>query len=225
VRRSRGAAVALAATAWLVAGCGATQFQTARTVPRGSIMGFAGISFVGNELFADRGVTVYNFQPDFGCRVGVLDGMDVGISHFFVLGLLGDVKVNLVPPDWDFALSVKGGFGAAADVGEIGDAWLLHIPVTLMASYRIGRVEPYVGLGYGFFWIFGRRPPEGSVERPPERKGYGDGVVRATAGVEIMLTARVGLLFEYTYMPAVVDDPGDYYSFVDNHIGSVGVRF
>jgi hypothetical protein len=210
----------------LLAGCGATQFQTARTLPMGGMSGYAGISFVGNEQFKQRDVSVYNFQPDFGFRYGVLNGLELGISQVFVTGLQVDVKASLVPPEGDFALSVKAGLGIAADLGDFGSAWLIEVPVTLMASYRFDVVEPYVGIGYGFYWIFGRTLSDVPLNAvPQERKGYGDGVIRATVGLDFPLTQRVGLLVEYTFMPAVVDDPGDNFAFVDNHIGSVGVRF
>jgi outer membrane protein W len=212
--------------AGLLGGCGASQFQTARTLPMGAFGGYAGISFVGNEQFKQRDVSVYNFQPDYGFRYGILNGLELDINQIFVAGLQVAVKATLVPPEGDFALSVKGGIGAAADLGDFGEAWLLEIPVTLLASYRFGPVEPYVGIGYNFFWIFGRsltNPPPNAVDE--ERKGYGDGVIRATVGLDIPLTERVGLLVEYTFMPAVVNDPGDNFAFVDNHIGSIGVRF
>ena len=37
--------------------------------------------------------------------------------------------------------------------------------------------------------------------------------------------SSVQLLLEYGFWTQVVDDPGDFYSFDDNHLVSAGVRF
>jgi hypothetical protein len=88
----------------------------------------------------------------------------------------------------------------------------------------------HVGLGYGFYWIFDRSlsfdpREENPGSRPAERVGYGDGVLRLTVGLEWMLNARLGFLVEYSYLAAVVDDPGDNFAFVDNHLAGLGLRF
>lgn len=225
-RTSRRAALWVVA-AGLLPACGAGVYQTARTLPPGEFRAIVAQGFVYTELTEEQGMSQLNFEPDFAVRVGVAERVDVGFQWFFVGGGLVDAKVNVLPLDSAFALAFRGGFGAAADVGrDAGSAWLLHVPLSVLASYTYERVTPYVSFGYGFFWIFGRSltdPPENLV--PEERRGYGDGVLRATGGLAIELTRRISLCLEYTYMPGVVDDPGDNYTFVDSHIVGVASTF
>jgi opacity protein-like surface antigen len=209
----------------LAAGCGAGLYQTAETLPPGEVRVVLGGAFVGNELVEQRGVKIYNFQPDLSVRVGVADGVDVGLSSFMLGGLLADVKWRFLPADWNFALALRGGFAAGFDVDQPDREWFLHVPIGLIASYRFDFVTPYVSLGYGFFWIFGRALENGPAPgvEVVGRKGYGDEVLRLTAGVEFRVTERIALYLEYTFMPAVVDDPGDNFAFVDTHIAGIGM--
>jgi len=39
------------------------------------------------------------------------------------------------------------------------------------------------------------------------------------------MTARVAVLLEYDFSTPIVDDPGDNYDFVTNHLFAAGVRF
>ena len=91
-------------------------------------------------------------------------------------------------------------------------------------------MSPYFGIGYSFFWIFGRDdheipPPDDPDTTYASRKGCGDGVVRFTVGTEFRFNVRFGLLLEYSFWLPVVDDPGDFYTFIPNHMGGFGFVF
>lgn len=107
--------------------------------------------------------------------------------------------------------------------GQFGAA-VLHLPVRALASWDIGSsLTPYLGAGYGFFWIFGYSHGEPGVDCAA-REGYGDGVCMLTVGLQLFSGHAAPLLFEYSFWHQVVDDPGDFFSFSDNHIVAVGVR-
>lgn len=213
--------------ALVLMGAGYGQFQSAHTTAARKVSVGLGASFQGNpENIGAQGVTPFNFPFHADLRVGVHERVDVGATLLLYAGLVADAKVNLVPPGWDFALAVRAGLGAAADIGEPG-AWILHLPVSVIASYTFqGCLSPYVGVGYGFYWIFGRpiSEPDPSASYA-DRKGHGDGVLRVTAGLEWVVRGRVSIVLEYSFMPVVVDDPGDNYSFGDNHMVGLAARF
>lgn len=221
----------ITAVAYLCSACGLGQFQTARTEPKGHVRFTVAQTFQTNENMKDQGNVPTHLPPQAEVRVGVHERVDVGVSTLLLSGLMVDGKVNLIPPDHDFALALRLGAGAAYDLGGEGPGWILHVPFTVIASYRfLGCLSPYAGLGYGAFWVFGREPSselfvDDPEAEPVDRKGYGDGVLRLTAGLEWMINARLGILAEYTFLPAVVDDPGDNFTFVDNHLFGLGLRF
>ncbi len=215
-----------------VTGCGFGQFQTAKTVPKGEVRTTVAQQFQANEDIHEREVTPNNFPPELMVRVGVGDSVDVGTRIFLGGGLLVDAKVNLIPRTERFALSLSGGFGAAADWVNISDVMaILHLPVRLLISYRIkDSFTPYAGVGYSFFWVFGRDhldipPPEDPNTEYVDRKGYGDGVVPFTIGIEYKFNIRFGVLLEYSFWLPAVDDPGDGFAFVPNHMGGFGFVF
>jgi opacity protein-like surface antigen len=213
--------------ALVLMGAGYGQFQSAHTTAAKKVSVGLGVSFQGNPRNIEaQGVTPYNFPFHADLRVGVHEHVDVGATLFLLAGLVADTKVNLLPPDSSFALAVRAGLGAAADIGEPG-AWILHLPVSAIASYTfLDRLSPYVGLGYGFHWIFGRplSEPDPSATYA-ERRGHGDGVLHVTVGLEWRIRGRVAVVLEYSFLPAVVDDPGDNYSFGDNHMVGLAARF
>jgi hypothetical protein len=213
--------------ALVLMGAGYGQFQSGHTTAVKKVRVTLGGGFEGNpENIHAQGITPYNFPLHADLRVGVHERVDVGATLLLYAGLIADVKVNVLPPGGDFALAVRAGLGAAADMGERG-AWLLHLPVTVIASYRfLDCLSPYVGFGYGFYWIFGRpvTDPDPSADYAA-RAGHGDGVLRLTVGLEWVIGKRVGLSLEYSFLPAVVDDPGDNYSFGDNHMVGVAASF
>ena len=100
-------------------------------------------------------------------------------------------------------------------------------PIGLISSYRfLGQLSPYLGFDYGFYWIFGRelkyRDPKKIYAK---RAGYGDGVGRLTAGIEWEASKGLALLFEYDLILPLIDDPGDNFAFITNHIIGLGMRF
>ena len=227
----------LVATVYLSCGCGYGQFQTARTTPKGKarVMMAQGVQFNENTKEQTyRGFSVFNLPPQMDLRVGVSDRVDVGAKLLMISGLLLDTKVNLMPPSHNFALALTGGVGVAIDTGSIGDgydgtAWLLNLPIGLIASYRIGGwFSPYFGATYGFYWIFGRSLSYELYNSDSDyaaREGYGDGLLRLTAGAELATRKHVAFLVEYSFFWALVDDPGDNFAFVNNHLFGIGIAF
>jgi len=223
---TRASPVLLLACALAVQGCGYGLFQTARTVPRGEYHFMVAGAFQGNELIRERGVTMYNYAPQVDMRIGVADRVDLGVGLLLGPGLRVDAKVNVLPPGHAAAVSFSAGLGGALDMGQTS-AWLLHVPVNVLASYTFhGRLTPYAAVGYGFYWIFGRTLSSTDPNAVyADRGGWGDGVLRLTAGLEWRIRGRFALLVEYSFLPAVVDDPGDNFAFMDNHVAGFGARF
>jgi hypothetical protein len=211
-------------------GCGLGVMQTAKPTPKGHVDLSMGMGFIYNQTVKERegsGVGFANFPLTLNARFGAHDRMDVGVKLLLLGGVETDVKVNLMPPRHPFALSLQAGIGMAADIlSDHAGAFVTHLPVSLLASFDCrGRVEPYLSLAWHFFWIFGRTPDD-----PPSggeyaaRTGTGDEVLAVTAGVKVRLNRFVSLLFEYNYWHPVVNDPGDFFKFVDNHIVNLGVE-
>jgi hypothetical protein len=202
--------------------CGFGLLQTARTTPKGGYDITAGLGYVHNELVGERGVSLSNLPLQVGVRRGLRDNLDAGLQLFMGAGLLFDAKYNFMPVGHPLAVSVSGGIGAGYnfDGGEV-----VHVPLRLLASYDLwsARVCPYVGVGYGTFWVLDYGKPETGV-RYAARKGHGDGILALTLGTTLG-RPPFGVVIEYNYWTQVLDDPGDFYSFVDNHILLAGVRF
>ncbi len=216
----------------LTAGCGYGNLQTARTTPRGAIDIAVGQGFVYNKTIelrheADDGgasVAIANLPIMINSRLGLTDRVDIGLRLFFVGGLMADTKVNFLNPKSPWALSGSGGFGAATDISTKG-AYLVHLPLTLRASYdfKFG-LTPYVALGYSFYWIYGRDADPMVGATYLDRTGSGDHLVTAAVGLQYRLGRHVALLLEYNLWQPVVDDPGDFFSFERSHIAIFGVR-
>jgi hypothetical protein len=221
---------ALSVALILFAGCGYGQFQTARTTPSGQVRFTAAQLFVNNKNVEERGgVSVANFPQQFDFRVGLSEQVDLGAKLFLFSGVLADTKVNLIPNSSDFAFAAHAGLGAArVDMfAEEKPASVIHSPVGVITSYRFwGRLSPYLGLDYGFYWIFGRELESRDPKKVyAKRAGYGDGVGRITVGLEWEASKCLGLLVEYDLLIPLVDDPGDDFAFVINHIVGIGIRF
>lgn len=209
----------------VAAGCGMGQFQTARTLPVGSMSGGTAVYVAANELIETRGFhPLANIQYQHALRAGVHERVDVGLRWLGLLGLEADAKVNVMPPDHDFALAVQAGFGGAASIDD--SSYLLHLPVNLLASYRLPHgVSPYVGFGYGFYWVMDRELEEPAPGNELPRDGWGDGVLRTSVGLEFEIDELVALLVEYDFLTQVVDDRGDHFAFVDTHLAGLAVQF
>jgi len=211
----RGRAIAIAVL--VSAGCGVTRLQTARTVPRGATQTTIGASLV---YLGDRQTTEISGVPALPIEVmvrhGATDQLDWGLRTFFGLGLLADVKWNLSSPERRTALSLSGGFGAAADRGAV-----LHVPLTVSVSHAVRPwFTPYVAVGYGTYWIFGYQDPQPGVSYAP-RSGTGDGLLMLHAGIELARASGRALMLEYSVDIPVVNDPGDFYGFATNHFFSI----
>lgn len=210
----------------LVQACGVGTLQTARPTAVGAVDLTGGVGYLHNRLTEERGLGLSSFPLTLAARTGVAERADLGLRLFSFGGAVADVKVNLMPPRHPLAVSLSLGFGGAADVLGDEGAWYLHLPVSVLASYDVKPwFTPYASLGYGFFWIFGRdNPAEDPSVQTAKRGGYGDGVVMVSAGARFRVARRVYLFTEYTFWGKVVDDPGDFYSFVHNHFALAGLQ-
>lgn len=217
---ARGLALAVGLT--LAAGCGFTQLQTARTTPRGRTRTTLGPSLVhlGDRGFELQGVPA--IPLDVMVRHGATDRVDWGVRLLLGLGLLGDVKWNLLDPSRATALSVSGGAGAASDLSTAG--WLVHVPLTVTASHSVRPwFTPYAAVGYGAYWIFGYGEPQPGVSYAG-RSFTGDGLLMLHAGVELARATGRALFLEYSIGLPVVSDPGDFYGFAANQFISIAFR-
>ena len=219
------------------AGCWLGRLQTARTTPKGHIRLVAGQGFLSNELIDERSeqgtvpVGFGNFPTHLGVRLGLTDRLDVGLVEYGLAGMQADVKVNLLPPSWNLALALSGGFGAAADLAPSGGGYVVLLPVTLFVSYDFFRghptrveLTPYGALGWTGYWIWGYEPdevPQGFHKGDGPTRG--DHVLQVTAGLAVSTTEQTRLFLEYDYMHQFYDDVGDNHAFVDNHLFLVGV--
>ncbi|HNZ53318.1 MAG TPA: hypothetical protein PLD55_15105 [bacterium] len=205
--------------------CGYGMMQTAKTVEKGKSSYSFGTVYQGNK---ERPFYVYSISGQFNFRHGVHDRVDFGIKQFFIGGLLADAKVNVLDPKSPFALSFSSGIGFAVD--PINVDIILQVPVFVHLSYTVkDTFTPYATFGYETNWIFRKEKPE-NIELEEgfelsQRKGYGDGNLVINGGFEFHLGRKVFLMLEYIYRHPVVNDPGDYYSFLPNHFGGLAIRF
>jgi len=224
----RGKAAPVSILVWwaVVSGCTLGPFESARTLPRGAVSVQVAPSVVINELVGDQPF-LYHIYADVGVRIGATDHLDVGLRPLNGLGLLADVKYNFLSPESHLAVALQGGFGAATDLDGTAT---LPLPVRALISYMVrDRFEPFASFGYSFFWYFGRDFEGEPGVQYADRAGYGDGMIQITVGARVVLfrrgrtTGHLGLA--YSYWHQVVDDPGDFYSMVDNHFVGVGLGF
>ena len=211
------------------AGCGVTRLQTARTVARGETRTTVAAGIVTNDQENNFQSHVNGVPFDLMVRHGATDQIDWGVRLFLGLGLLADVKWNLMPAQSRTALAVSGGFGAAMDSGFESDksAEVLHVPLDLTASRDLlPWLTPYAAIGYSTTWVFNysssNSPPPGMAFAP--RSGTGDGLLMVHLGVELSRASGRALLLEYLYARPVVNDPGDFYGFTTNHFFSIGLH-
>jgi len=215
-------ALGLATSAGLLApGCGITRLQSARTTPRGETRTTIGESLV---YLGDRGgfdIGGASAIPlDLMVRHGATDRIDWGIRLLYGIGLLGDVKWNLLDPARATALSVSAGVGGAPDPS----ATIFHIPVTVSASHSLRPwFTPYAAIGYSAYWIFGYGDRTPGVTYA-DRSWTGEGLLMLHAGLELSRATGRALLLEYSVGVPVVNDPGDFYGFGTNHFFSIAFR-
>jgi len=222
-RRVPGMAMLLLAAASCTSGLG--QLQTARTLTPGKFRSTFSGGYDWNFMEDQRPTNPGSVIMQYAARFGVRDNLDMGVKLFFGLGALVDAKVQVINRP-RLAVSMLGGAGGAFDPAS--GAEVLHAPFMLLASYRlVGPLTPYVGAGYGVFWIFnyGSAPNVPAGSYPAARAWHGDGLMMLHAGFELGLTPRTALLLEYGYLRPIVEDPGDHYEFATNHLFLTGVRF
>jgi hypothetical protein len=218
ITASDGARLTLAVLILTAVACtsGLGQLQTARTLPPGEVRQSISAGLDWNFMMETRGPLPGNAVLQYGARFGVSDSVDMGVKLFFGLGALVDAKVQVIHRQ-RLAVSVLGGAGAAYDVSSGGK--VVHAPALLLTSYSLADVfTPYLGVGYGAFWIFsygsGGNVPPGSIFAP--RAWHGDGLMMLHAGFELGSRRRV--LLEYGYLRPIADDAGDHYDFAVNHM-------
>jgi hypothetical protein len=218
--RPRRVGVGLVAISVLVAGCGLTSLQTARTVPWGETQTTVALSYLRN----DQPVFLIPYLPiDFMVRHGVTDQVDLGARVFLGLGILGDVKWNLLPSNRRTALAVSiGAGGVVGPGGSDQSSEIVHVPIGATVSHAVTSwFTPYASVGYGAYWIFNYTDRDPTKTYVPHT-GTGDGLLMAHLGIELSRASGRALLLEYTYARPVVDDPGDQFSFTTNHFFSIG---
>ena len=216
----------------MASGCGLGTLQTAKTTPRGTFDWTVGGGYKHDANMEQReGLTLDNFPQYISLRYGVTHQLDVGARLFYLTGLVADVKFNLVDHRSPLAVSVQAGLGGVASFSNFPvepeyQGWMLHLPLSVLVSYRLlGRLTPYAALGYSFNWIFDRDKDRQAGERYAERAGHGDGVLTVALGLELAVTPSFAIMVEYDLYKPVVDDPGDFFSFVDNHLVLIGFRY
>lgn len=213
---------------WLSSGCGMGLMQTAKTTPVDKIDVFLGMGCIYNEMSKERGSALSNVSPHVAVRFGLTDQLDAGAALFMGTGGLLDVKYNFQTPESPLAISIQAGLGGAGKA-DLDNAITLHLPLKMLFSYELlgGWLTPYAMVGIGIFWIFDYKPEHGQDTGVDyaDRKGHGDSMLMLTAGLELFTCRRVKLLLEYSFWMPIIDDPGDFFSFVDNHIFMIGMRF
>jgi hypothetical protein len=226
------------ALALLSSGCGFPQLQTARTVPPGATRVTIGKTVITSDLRNGRAPP--SIEPrieeaanpivgplEIEVRRGVSDQVDIGARLLFGVGLLADVKLNLLPREWPAALAIAGGVGGAIGPASSSPsaAYIVHVPLSLLASVDLASwFTPYVSVGYRGFWMWGADDPTlpGTSYTSPE--GRGEGLLMFNFGLELRRTSGRGVLVEYGYMSPLWSDPGHGYHFISSHIISIGFR-
>ena len=227
------AAHRLLCVALLAAGCGFGQLQTARTTPPGYTRLTFGHTFVSSGLENGREPPSIDpkvlFPPAFvpphlELRRGLRDHVDIGARLTFGIGLQGDVKVNLMPTDFPFALAISAGAGVAVNLGDRG-IYVLQLPVMLSASYEIGTwFTPYAGIAYRGLWMWGADDPTLPNYNYTAPTGRGEGLLTPVGGIALGRRDGYALLLEYGRLVTAWHDPGHGYTFVPAHLVSIGIR-
>jgi hypothetical protein len=227
MRTATALALALApCLSFSLSGCGVTRLQSARTVATGETQTTVATGVVHNAL---RDFPISGIPLEIMVRHGATDRLDFGARLFMGLGMLGDIKWNLLPPDRRTAVALSVGLGGAVEPSGSGSekaVMVAHVPLSITASRDVTPwLTPYAALGYGSYWIFnydGAETMLGPEERPAARRWTGDGLLSAHLGLELRRATGRALLLEYAVARPVVNDPGDSYGFTTNHFFSIG---
>jgi hypothetical protein len=223
---------ALAFAVVTAGGCGFGQLQTARTTPAGMTQATIGGTFVSSGFENGRKPPSPDPQvlfppayvpPHFELRHGLTDNVDIGARLTFGIGFTGDVKVNLLPVRLPLAIAVSAGAGPSVSLGEQG-IYILHVPVTLSASYDLGALTPYAGVGCHGVWMWGTDDPTRPDYNYTAPTGRGEGFLTPVGGLAIGRAGGPALLIEYGRLVTLWHDPGHGYTFVPAHMFSMAFR-
>ncbi len=207
----------------LFTACAITTPQTARTTPEGewSVLIAAGAALEDGERRAEW---PHPIVSQLAVKRGLTGSLEVGVATFMTLGLLGELKYNLMPPESAFALSLQSGLGLANP--EPG-AWILQVPATVYASYDLAWFTPYVALGSGIFWMNGWLPAQEERKfgyEPLARDYLGDGLLLLRAGCELRVSEGTAFLLEGGRFVPLHSDPGDGYEFMPGYQLNLALR-
>ena len=217
----------------LAASCGFGQLQTARTTPAGTTLTTAGATVVNSGFVNAREppsvdptfvLPFVYVPPHLEVRRGLTDNVDIGGRLTFGIGLTGDVKVNLLPAQWRFALAVAGGAGAAVSLGEQG-IYIFHLPATVSASYDITDwLTPYVGARLSRHLDVGRGRSDAPGLQLHGADRSREGLLTPAGGIEIGNLVGFALLVEYGRLIPLWHDPGHGYQFKPADMFSIAIR-
>ena len=211
-----------------VSGCATSHglLQTAHTEPPRELRFNAGVSGVINENddAAGRGFAT-NTTVEPSMRFGLTEFMDSGLAPWLVTGAMLDAKLNLLPNAERAAFAPRLAAGYA-----FGNRSTFGLELGVIGSYRFGEVfEPYAGLHFANHWFSTRNRSEyaalASNEQVAERRGYGDGLVKAALGFDVHFARGFHLLLEYAHWFPANNDPGDGYAFVSNDILALSASY
>lgn len=204
----------------LTSGCSFGMFQTAHTQAPGTVSVTPGVAQVFNRLDDESGRDMLtNVGAQLGGRLGISKRVDAGLGSFMAYGMKADVKVNLLERSQKFALAPRLGAGFRLERS------VRMLEAGAIASYRLGDVEPYLGLTFANHWI---EPEKPGGQLPPNavtRREVGDGLLQLNLGFEVRVSEHVAFLGEYGHWFPMNNDPGDFYAFVPTNVGGIALRF
>lgn len=217
----------------LAAGCGLAHLQTAKTLPRGKTRTTIGDTLITSGL--ENGRPPQNIAPQvinplaliplhLQVRRGITDRIDIGGTLLWGIGIGGDVKVNLLPPEWRAALAVSGGVGGAVWLNNDG-IYVLQVPATVTGSVEVAPwFTPYAAVGYRALWAWGADDQTMVGSQATSPTGAGEGWVAAFAGVELRRATGRAVLFEYGRIIPVTHDSGHAYWMAPSNMFSIAFR-
>jgi len=197
--------------------------QTAKTVEPGGARMAIGVAGAFNEYDQARGgAQLSNYSLETGFRFGVDKSTDLGVGPWLTYGLQADVKHELTPRERPYGVALRFGGGGAATEPVSWSAFGGVIGSYAFAPWITG----YASGTYRNFWFVDSksRLPPADGSQYASRKGYGDGLLQATAGLRLG-SPRVALYLEYARWLPMQNDPGDFFKLVASHVFSFTLGF